>query len=488
MPKQETRYICQQCGHQSLRWAGKCPQCGEWNSLVETTIQSKGSSGAKVTKGAAIKPLKLSEIKSKSLQRINTGIEELNRVLGGGVVPGSLVLVAGEPGIGKSTLLTQVCLELTRTKNLEPITKGKDRKSLSSKPKVLGSILYVCGEESPAQIKIRINRLSPKTLKPASTAGGLSNSNNLSFLPETNIETIISVINSKTLNISNLPAGEAGSKTLVIVDSIQTLWSERLTGTAGSVGQVRECTSQLLQAAKETNIPIFLIGHVTKEGTVAGPKTLEHMVDTVLYLEGDKDHQFRLLRSNKNRFGPVDEVGVFQMTDRGMEEVKNPADVFLSSLDKKLAEEASGRAVVVTMQGLRPMLVEIQALVIPSRLAVPRRVGSGFDYKRLQLLTAVLQKRAGLRLADKDIFVNVAGGLKITEPAADLGVSLAVASALKNKPLPQKSVCLGELGLLGEIRKVSFMAKRIKEAKRMGYKQVIGEKERTLRQAMRCLK
>lgn len=448
MDKQVTKFVCQNCGAEFPKWQGQCSQCGEWNSLVETVVSTKFKSlkGLKVQKGEIVKPLKLSQVRSKSFSRIKTGIGELDRVLGGGIVPGSVVLVAGEPGIGKSTLLTQLALELAKT-----------------------SVLYVCGEESPAQIKIRIKRLLSQTLK-------LSNSNNLLFLPETNIENILEAI--KKLREINI---------LIIIDSIQTLWTENLTGVAGSVGQVRQCSNMLLTLAKKTNIPVFLIGHVTKEGAIAGPKVLEHLVDTVLYLEGDKQHDFRILRTTKNRFGPTDEVGVFRMTDGGMEEVSNPADVFLEQRTKN-KEQRVGSAIVCTMQGIRPMLVEIQALVVPTTLAMPRRIASGIDYKRLQVLCAVLQKRLGIPLATSDVFVNVAGGLKLQEPAVDLAICLAIVSSFKSKPLPLKSVCLGEVGLLGEIRKVSFMEKRIKEAKKLGYKTIIGEKEVSLRQALNYLK
>jgi len=284
--------------------------------------------------------------------------------------------------------------------------------------------------------------------------------------------------------LTTLSSGKE-SYSLIIIDSIQTLWTEKLSGSAGSIGQVRQSSQMLQMLAKKTNIPIFLIGHITKEGMIAGPKVLEHLVDTVLYLEGDPDHDFRILRTTKNRFGPTDEVGIFQMTDRGMEEVKDASRIFLS--DNK-TETASGRAVTVSMQGIRPMPVEIQALVVPSQLAMPRRVASGIDYRRIQVLCAVLQKRLGLPLATSDVFVNVVGGLRLTEPAADLAICLAIISSIKNKPLTPQSICLGEIGLLGEIRQVSFMAKRIKEARKLGYKTIIGEKERDLRQTLSYLR
>ena len=461
MAKQITKYICQQCGAEFPKWAGKCSQCGEWNSLVETLVSTRKF------QSPITKPIKLSDVKSKTFKRIKTSIGELDRVLGGGIVPGSLVLVAGQPGIGKSTLLTQLALRLAGTKK-SPITNHQS------------PILYVCGEESPQQIKLRINRFHPAVPSRAWN-------NNLMFLPETNIENVLSIISHQS-PITNHQSPATNHQSLIIIDSIQTLWTERLTGSAGSVGQVRQCSQMLLNFAKTANIPIFLIGHITKEGMIAGPKVLEHLVDTVLYLEGDSQHEFRILRANKNRFGSTDEVGIFTMTDAGMEEVSDPSKIFLTSHQSPITNHQSGSAITVSMQGVRPILIEIQALIIPTHAPMPRRVASGIDYKRLQVLCAVLQKRLNLPLYQSDVFVNVAGGLKLTEPAADLAICLAIASSFKNKPLPQKSVCLGEVGLLGEIRKVSFMDKRIKEAKKLGYKTVIGEKERGLNQTLHYLK
>lgn len=446
MVKQLTHFVCQNCGAEFPKWQGQCGQCSQWNTLVETIAAKARKVASRIAKGVVVKPLKLSQIKSKSFSRIKTGIGELDRVLGGGVVPGSVVLVAGEPGIGKSTLVTQLALELKKK-----------------------NVFYVCGEESPSQIKIRIKRLQ-------SFKNHQSAIENLFFLPETNIENILSTIENQPSTVN-----------LIIIDSIQTLWTEALTGTAGSVGQVRQCSNMLLSLAKKANVPVFLIGHITKEGAIAGPKVLEHLVDTVLYIEGDKEHDFRILRTNKNRFGPTDEVGVFRMTDKGMEEVENPADIFLETKTKK-PKDRIGSAVVCTMQGIRPMLVEIQALVVPTQIAIPRRIASGIDYKRLQVLSAVLQKRLGFPLFQSDVFVNVAGGLRLTEPAVDLAICLAIISSFKNKPLAIDSVCLGEVGLLGEIRRVSFMDKRIKEAKKLGYQTIIGQKETNLRQTLGYLK
>ncbi|MBU1323256.1 DNA repair protein RadA [Patescibacteria group bacterium] len=433
MAKNVTHFICQNCGAEFPKWAGKCEQCDQWNTLVETIVSNKRP--AKLQRsGAGI--VRFQEIKDRKVERETTGIGELDRVLGGGLVPGSVVLLAGEPGIGKSTLLTQLALKLSKK------TEGSDP-----------SVLYVCGEESPEQIKLRINRLSNKDA-PSLRKGTSFTDLNLSFLPTTDVDEVIA---------------QAGGPTLMIVDSIQTMATTDLTGMAGSVGQVRESAFRLLNFAKETGTVVFLVGHVTKEGAIAGPKVLEHLVDTVLYLEGDKHHVFRILRAQKNRFGPVDEVGVFTMAAGGLIEVSNPSDVFLEERQKNVP----GSCVAVVMEGTRPVLVEIQALVVPSQLAVPRRVASGIDQRRLQLLTAVLSKRLRLPLGTDDVYVNVAGGLNLKEPAADLAVCLAIVSSFKNKPVGPKTAAFGEVGLLGEVRKVSWSEKRIKEARKLGYTQII---------------
>lgn len=436
MPKSVTHFICQNCGAEFPKWAGKCEQCGEWNSLVETVVSAKRRNRTS-SRLRGVTVVKFSEIKSREVERETTGIGELDRVLGGGLVAGSVVLLAGEPGIGKSTLLTQLALCLG--------------------VKTVGSVLtvlYVCGEESPEQIKLRINRVSNKDGPSQSKGPSLKLGTSLSFLPTTDVDEVIA---------------QAGQPALMIVDSIQTMATTDLTGMAGSVGQVRESAFRLLNFAKETGTVVFLVGHVTKEGAIAGPKVLEHLVDTVLYLEGDKHHEFRILRSQKNRFGPVDEVGVFTMAGSGLIEVNNPSDVFLEERQKNVA----GSCVAIVMEGTRPVLVEIQALVVPSQLAVPRRVGSGIDQRRLQLLVAVLSKRLRLPLATYDVYANVAGGLNLKEPAADLAVCLAIVSSFKNKPVGPKTAAFGEVGLLGEIRKVSWSEKRIKEARKLGYTQVI---------------
>jgi DNA repair protein RadA/Sms len=427
-------FVCQQCGVSTPKWSGQCPSCGVWNSLVETVVSTSRVKGKGRRAKSAVKPVKLSEVEGISEKRIPTNIGEFDRVLGGGIVPGSVILVAGEPGIGKSTLLTQLALRLAG------LAKGKQ-------------ILYVCGEESPAQIKMRIDRISDG-------AKGIERRVNLLFLPEVNVDVVIASV-------------EKEKPGLVIVDSIQTMVTQDLTSSAGSISQTSECTSRLLDVAKRQAIPMLLVGHVTKEGSIAGPKVLEHMVDTVLELSGDRQHEFRLLRASKNRFGATDEVGIFVMEDSGMHEVANPSDRFLADRQKKVP----GSSIVCVLEGTRPMLVEIQALVVPSNLAVPRRVASGVDQRRVQILVAVLTKRCGVRLGNMDVYVNVAGGLNIREPASDFGIALAIASSAKNKALPYDSVVVGEIGLLGEVRKVGRLKQRLSEAKAQGFKRVITANE-----------
>jgi DNA repair protein RadA/Sms len=433
-----SKWVCQQCGYESTGWLGKCPECGTWNSLVETVVQtssgkSNGPTRNRRTNELANKPVNLSDIKSSATKRISTKISELDRVLGGGLVQGQVVLVAGEPGIGKSTLLLQLSNNL-------------------------GNILYVCGEESVNQIKVRADRLGVKK------AG-------INLLENTDVDSVIETIESK---------GEAFEA--VIVDSIQTITTSDLSGMAGSVGQVRECAFRLLKAAKEKNIPLFLVGHVTKEGTVAGPAVLAHIVDTVLWFEGDKTLTTRVLRAVKNRFGPTDEVGVFDMQDKGLMPVADLEKAFL----EKGIKNVSGSVVTSVMQGTRPLLVEIQALVVPTKLAIPRRVAQGIDSRRLELLLAVLTRRCGLPMYDSDVFVNVAGGLKVTEPASDLAIVLAVASSYFDKPISGKTIAVGEVGLLGEIREVVAQEKRLKEAKRMGF--TIGVNSREVKFVSQAIK
>jgi DNA repair protein RadA/Sms len=416
MVKQKTIFVCQKCGAQSPKWVGRCPECGQWNSMVEMVVSAKKLQNSKTPK--LQKPLRLSQIKKRKMGRIKTGVGEFDRVLGGGIIPGSVVLLAGDPGIGKSTLLTQILAKLGG--------------------------LYVSGEESPEQVKLRAKRLKIKESQ-------------FLILSETNTEAVSSAI-EQTKKIK-----------MVVTDSIQTMTTNQLTGTAGSIGQVRESANKLLKIAKKLNIPLFLIGHITKSGAIAGPKVLEHLVDVVLYLEGDKKHDFRILRAYKNRFGATDEVGIFEMSDKGMTEVSNPSKLFL--LER--VEEVAGSVVVPVLAGIRPVLVEIQALVVPTSLVVPRRIANGVSFHRLQLLCAVLQKRCGLPLEKFDVYLNVAGGLKVDEPAADLGICLAVAASLKNRVVAKDTVFIGEVGLLGEIRKVSQLEKRVKEAKKLGFNNAI---------------
>ncbi len=436
--KKHTSFVCQQCGYETPQWYGKCPSCESWNSLVETIKDSQiQNSKFRIQNGRQIKPQKLSEVKHIEKNRLRSGYGEFDRVMGGGIVPGSVTLLAGDPGIGKSTLLLHV----------------------------LGKIggLYVSGEESAEQIKLRAKRLG--------IDGG-----NIAVLAETNVEGIVSVIASeakqspiKTEIASPSERTRNDKESLVIVDSIQTLSSPDLDGMAGSVGQIRRSAEILIASAKFYGTPIIIIGHVTKEGAIAGPKVLEHMVDTVLYLEGERFANARILRTLKNRFGPIEEVGIFEMMDSGLTEVANPSALFLQDRVKNVP----GSVVTVIMEGTRPMLVEIQSLVVPSQLAMPRRVGSGVDYNRLQLLVAILQKRLNIPLGTFDVFVNVSGGLKISEPSADLAIALAILSSFKNKAIDPKTAVFGELGLLGEVRSIGSGERREKEAKRLGFSTVI---------------
>lgn len=420
MAKSHSQYICQQCGYSQVGWAGKCPNCGSWGSLVETIVSTGSKSEARATKHTTSKAVSLASIPSRNTSRISTKISELDRVLGGGLVPGQVVLIAGDPGIGKSTLLLE----------------------LGDK---IGDTLFILGEESAGQVKVRANRL------------GIKNKS-LRFLEETDVDAAVGAID--------------GGK-LIVVDSIQTMSTQDLTGLAGSVGQVRESAFRLLRAAKAKSIPLFLVGHVTKEGTVAGPAVLAHIVDTVLWFEGDKALTLRLLRAVKNRFGPTDEVGIFEMEDKGLMPVSSAEKIFLSGSSKAVA----GSVVTSAMQGTRLLLVEIQALVVSSKMAFPKRVALGVDLRRLELLLAVLIRRCGLPLYEYDVFVNVAGGIKVTEPASDLAICLAVASSFFDKPLPKGVLALGEVGLLGEIREVVAQEKRIKEGRRLGMGVPISQKE-----------
>lgn len=428
--KSKISFVCQECGYESPKFLGKCPECGEWNSLREFKSQNLEVKigGGGLRSKSNIEPKRISEVQYKTRGRISTGFSEADSVLGGGLVPGSITLLAGDPGIGKSTLLLQIA---------EKISKEKGN-----------SVLYISGEESEEQIKLRAERILKQT-----------KNLNLFLLSINNPDEIIEILEKTT-------------PSFVIVDSIQTMESGALPGLSGSVGQVRYAGLQLSKAAKLLNIPVVLVGHVTKEGTIAGPMILSHMVDTVLFLEGEKTTGTRVLRSFKNRFGPVDEVGIFSMEGEGMIEVKNPELLFLSNKPNG----QSGSVLVATMEGTRPFLVEIQSLVVYSKLAYPRRVVSGIDLRRLELLLAVLQKHAKIPVDSCDVFVNVAGGLRLSDTAADLGICLSIFSSFKNIPL-SKTVAISEVGLLGELRPVPSLDKRLKQAKSLGFKNVITPKD-----------
>ncbi len=423
MTKIRSSYVCQQCGYVQSQWSGKCPECDTWNSLVETVAEIANRKSQIANKS---KIYQLSDIKIDEKKRIKTGIEELDSVMGGGLVAGMVVLIAGEPGIGKSTLLTQI---------------GN------------GS-LYVCGEESASQVALRAKRLSLK--------------GEMDLLESTDVDEIVNKMD--------------GAK-FVIVDSVQTLTTSDLTGTAGSVGQVRECAARLTMAAKRLNIPLFMVGHVTKEGNIAGPMVLMHVVDTVLWFEGERGQTLRLIRAVKNRFGPTDEVGVFEMKEAGLVGVSNPSELMLEERVKNVP----GSVVSVVLEGSRPMLIEIQALVVSSQLAIPRRVGTGLDMARLQMLIAVLMKRAGLQLGSEDIFVNVTGGIRLADRGIDLAVCLAVASSFLNKSLAGDIAAVGEVGLLGEVRKVTGLERRVKEAKKLGYRVASAESGKSVSAAIKKL-
>lgn len=416
--KKSTVFVCNECGFQTTKWMGKCPECNMWNTLVEEVVVETKKSNAKIIK-SDLKSVNINEIKREDNERIKTKICELDRVLGGGLVKGSLVLVGGEPGIGKSTLLLQ-------------ITKDLGEK-----------VLYISGEESLSQIKMRAERLK-------------INSKNLSLLCETNFDGCISVI-------------ENDSPQVVIVDSIQTMYLDELTSAAGSVSQVREVTLRIMQYAKKTQTAFFIVGHVTKDGSIAGPRVLEHMVDCVLYFEGDRQHSYRILRAVKNRFGSTNEIGVFEMGDEGLIEIPNPSLMLLSGRP----ENAQGSCITCAIEGSRAILSEIQALTSPTGFGVPRRMATGIDYNRMTMLLAVLEKRVGISMQNQDSYINVVGGLKIDEPAADLAVILAVSSSAKGFVIPKDTCAFGEVGLTGEIRAVSYAQKRIMEAKSLGFTNVI---------------
>src|ERR671938_1643257 len=422
----KTLFVCTNCGHEEPKWLGRCPDCGEWSTLVEEVRESKKAVGfaeraTRQKKGVAGRTLSLDEVRAvESGNRISTGVGELDRVLGGGIVPGSMVLVGGEPGVGKSTLLLQV---------MGHIGDG---------------CLMVSGEESPRQVALSARRLGVE-------------GRGFRVLSETDVDVIEATI------LQERPRA-------VVVDSIQTLYSPELSGAPGGVGQVRECAARLMRLAKSEGIAVILVGHVTKEGSIAGPRVLEHMVDTVLQFEGDRFQSFRVLRALKNRFGSTNEVGVFEMTGRGMVEVEDPSAFFLS---KRQEDVPPGVITVCLLEGTRPMLVEIESLVAPSPLAVPRRVTNGVDTGRVNMLCAVLSRRAGLALQDYDVYVNVTGGVRIEEPAADLGVALAIASALRDRPVGKGTACFGEVGLTGEVRFVPGGPRRVDELLKLGFGRII---------------
>jgi len=411
-------FVCSNCGEEYIRWQGKCSNCGEWNTLKEFKMSRFAEASRDKQKSIVSEPIDLSKVTIKNYQRISTKIGEFDRVLGGGIVPGSVVLLGGDPGIGKSTLLLQVATKLE-------------------------NVLYISGEESPEQIKLRFDRLGLK-------------SKTAKIFSEINLSNIIETV-------------EKTKPDIIIVDSIQTIYSSDFPSTPGSIVQVRECALRLQQLAKTTSLPIFLIGHVTKEGSVAGPRILEHLVDVVLYLEGERFHNNRILRGAKNRFGATDEIGIFEMTEKGLTEVLNPSKLFL----EERTQNVSGVAVTAAIEGSRAILVEVQALTSVTHFGYPQRRASGFDLNRLQLLVAVLQRRVGLALGNQDIFINIVGGIKVNEPAVDLAVAMAIASASKGKAIDPKICIFGEVGLSGEIRKVRLESKRIVEAKRLGFSKFI---------------
>ena len=419
MAKQKTVFFCQECGYESPKWMGRCPGCHQWNTMVEEKVTNTTTSAGKMVRKTAEKPVSISQIETIQEPRVYTRMNELNRVLGGGVVPGSLVLVGGDPGIGKSTLLLQVSEQLAAT----------NRK-----------VLYISGEESIKQTKMRAERL------------GITNAN-LLVLAETNIQHIEERL-------------QEAKPDFLIVDSIQTIYNPDVASAPGSVSQVRECTGQLMRIAKSDGIATFIVGHVTKDGAIAGPRMLEHMVDAVLYFEGERHHTYRILRAVKNRFGSTNEMGVFEMKESGLTEVANPSEVFL----QERTHGTAGSAVVAAMEGTRPVLIEVQALIAPSAYNNPKRTAAGLDHHRMSLLMAVLEKRVGLLLQNQDAYINLAGGIRIDEPATDLAVAISIASSFKDQHTQPTDVFVGEVGLTGEVRRVSRIEQRVHEASKLGFK------------------
>ena len=421
MAKSHSKYVCQTCGSESTRWVGKCPACGEWNTFVEEIIPPKKHERHASSNRAPAAPVAITEVNAIPEPRISTQIPEFDRVLGGGIVPGSVILVGGDPGIGKSTLMMQMASALTTH-----------------------TVLYITGEESISQIRLRADRLESPP------------SPNVLILAETNLEAIQAIL-------------EKNPPDAVIVDSIQTMYRPGMESAPGTVSQVREATASFVRYAKEREVPTFLVGHVTKEGVIAGPRVVEHMVDTVLQFEGERHYSYRILRAIKNRFGSTNEIGIFEMRDGGLKEVSNPSEVFLS--ERKAG--SSGSTVVASLEGSRPLLVEVQALVAPTSYGVPQRTSTGFDSRRLQMLLAVIEKRAGLHVGQYDVFVNVAGGVRVDEPAADLGMAISIVSSLRDTPVDPEAVVVGEIGLGGEVRTIHQIEKRIGEAQKLGFKRII---------------
>lgn len=421
MAKNKTIFVCSECGYESPKWMGKCPACNQWNTFYEEKKINSSASNNTLKRKEISKPVELNKIEGKIENKISTGFGELDRVLGGGLVNGSLILLGGEPGIGKSTLILQLC----------------------NKIKTDGKILYISGEESGEQIKLRADRLGVKN-------------ENLLFLSETNIENIEEII------LTMQPK-------LVIIDSIQTMYSEEITSAPGSVSQVREITARIMRTCKENGVTTILIGHVTKDGNIAGPRVLEHMVDTVLYIEGERYFSYRMLRGVKNRFGSTNEIGMFEMQNEGLVEITDPSKVLISDND----DNPSGSVIVATIEGTRPLLVEFQALTTSTVYGLPRRTANGIDYNRLAVLLAVLEKKVGINLGNQDVYINVVSGLKVNEPAIDLGIIASTISGYKNIPIDKRTVVMGEVGLTGEVRSINLIEKRIREAEKLGFKKCI---------------
>ena len=422
MAKTKTVFVCSECGYESPKWLGKCPACNSWNTFYEEKMQSTSSSGKSIKAKESAKPLKLNSVIGKEEIRTKTSVSELDRVLGGGLVKGSLILLGGEPGIGKSTLILQICDKIA----------DED-----------GKVLYISGEESAEQVKLRADRLN-------------INNDNIMFLGETDIDAI-------EIEIENI------NPKLVVIDSIQTVYSNEISSAPGTVSQVREITARVMKCCKQNQITTVLIGHVTKDGNIAGPRVLEHMVDTVLYLEGERYFAYRILRSVKNRFGSTNEIGMFEMRSEGMCEVTNPSSVLIS----EDSEQVPGAGIVCSLEGTRPLLVELQALTTQTVYGIPKRTGNGVDFNKIALLIAVLEKRARLSLGNQDVYLNVVSGMKINEPAIDLGIALVIASSFKRVYIPKDTAIIGEVGLTGEIRSVNMIDKRIKECERLGIKKCI---------------